>query len=203
MEKLVYVTVAERFVYEIPKIKGSRFFGTIFPVETKGEVERCLEEMRGRYRDATHHCSAWRVFPSLKGVDDDGEPASTAGKPILSVLEGNQLQNVLLVVTRYFGGTLLGVGGLIQAYTLTAQETVKRAPLIEQEILEEVVVTFTYDQISLVTYLVEKCEAKVVESRYDEQIQQKLRINRGLAGAFREELVEKSGGKITLTTIPR
>ena len=101
MQKIFYTTIAEKFVHEIPKIKGSRFFGTIFPGESKEEVEQLFQSMKKEFYDATHNCSAYRVGlhihqdlfgntiidPKYKKANDDGEPNSTAGKPILSVLE--------------------------------------------------------------------------------------------------------------------
>ncbi|GHV26809.1 YigZ family protein [Bacteroidia bacterium] len=177
-------------------------------MEEKEKVDEHLEAMRKKFYDATHHCYAWRIGlylhqdlfgnfvidPKFVKANDDGEPTNTAGKPILSVLEGKQLHNVLLVITRYFGGTLLGVGGLIQAYTQTAQETVRNASLIQEEIFDELDLTFSYEQTSLISYLLQKYEGKVVGEFYDEQIKQKLQINRGLSEAFKKEVYEKSNG---------
>jgi uncharacterized YigZ family protein len=210
VEKLVYTTVAETFMYEIPKIKGSKFFGTVFFVETKEQAEAYVVEMNKNFHDATHNCYAYRIGihvhqdlfgntlidPKWSKANDDGEPSNTAGKPILSVLEAYQVQNTLLVVTRYFGGTLLGVGGLIQAYTLTAQETLKHARLIQQEIFDKVELSYSYTQTSLLAYLFEKYEVKVLEQIYDVGIQQKLQINRGYSEAFKKELLDKSGGSL-------
>ncbi|MDR0860464.1 MAG: YigZ family protein [Candidatus Peribacteria bacterium] len=179
-------------------------------MEEKEKAEEHLESMRKKFYDATHHCYAWRIGlnvhqdlfgnfvidPKFTRANDDGEPTNTAGKPILSVLEGKQLHNVLLVINRYFGGTLLGVGGLIQAYTQAAQETVRNAPLIQKEIFDELALTFTYEQTSLLTYLTEKYDAKVLESFYATEVKQKLQINRGLSEAFRKELYESSKGSL-------
>ena len=212
VEKLVYTTIAGKFMYEIPKIKWSRFFGTIFPVETKEEVDQNFQSMKKEFYDATHNCCAWRVGihvhqdlfgnvfidPKASRANDDWEPTNTAGKPILSVLEGNQLQNVLLVVTRYFWWTLLGVGGLIQAYTQVAQETVKHVSFVQKEIFDELEVEYNYDQTSLLAYLFEKYEVKILNENYDHSIQQKLQINRGFSGAFKEELFDKSNGSLAI-----
>lgn len=210
MQKIFYTTIAEKFVYEIPKIKGSRFFGTAFPVEDKEQVDLQVAEMRKEFYDATHHCYAYRagihvhedlfgnmlIDPQFKRAHDDGEPTNTAGKPILSVLEGSQIQNILLVVTRYFGGTLLGVGGLIQAYTEAAKATILHAPLIQEEIFDELEVKYLYDQTSLLSYLFEKYEVRIMSDDYADQLKQKLQINRGWSEAFRKELFEKSNGSV-------
>jgi putative IMPACT (imprinted ancient) family translation regulator len=105
------------------------------------------------------------------------------------------------VATRYFGGTLLGVGGLIQAYTQTAQETLKHAHLVQQEIFDTLELTYTYQQTSLLAYLFEKYEVKVVAEKYEDKIYQKLQINRGLSEAFTKETWEKSQGNINVFTI--
>ncbi|MDR0369460.1 MAG: YigZ family protein [Candidatus Peribacteria bacterium] len=166
--------------------------------------------MKKQYYDATHNCYAYRigihVHQDLFGnvlvdskrtkANDDGEPTNTAGKPILAIIEGNQIQNVFLVVTRYFGGTLLGVGGLIQAYSQCAKETVKHAPLVEKEIYDEIEIAYSYNQTSLLAYVFEKYEIKILEQHYDTNIQQKLQINHGYAEAFKKEVFDKSNGSL-------
>ena len=117
MPKITYKTIAQPSMYEIPKIKGSRFFATLVPVATREQAEEELAKIKKQYHDATHNCSAYKVgvhiHADLFGTqiidagyvksNDDGEPTNTAGKPILSVLDGAGVQNILCVVTRYFG----------------------------------------------------------------------------------------------------
>ncbi|MDR2189981.1 MAG: YigZ family protein [Candidatus Peribacteria bacterium] len=215
MNKLFYTTVTEIFTYELPKIKKSTFFGTLFPVEEKRQADDAIAMMRKKYYNATHHCYAYciglHVHTDLFGnvlIDaqhtkayDDGEPTNTAGKPILSVLKGYPLHNVLLVATRYFGGTLLGVGGLIQAYTKTAQETLHHAPLVQKEIYNTLELYSTYQQTSLVAYLLEKYEVQVLAETYDTQIYQKLQINRGLSEAFIQEIRNKNLHTLKVTVL--
>lgn len=210
MAKLYYKTITQQSTYEIPKIKGSRFFATLFPVETREQAEEYLSEMKKKYHDATHNCSAYKVGVHLhydlfgasiidaayKKVNDDGEPANTAGKPILSVLDGAGLQNILCVVTRYFGGTLLGVGGLIQAYSHTAKESLSHSQLLDKEITSQVLLAYDYDQVSLVQHLFSKYDAKVISDSYDQNIKQTVEINIWLIDSFKKELQEKSNGKI-------
>ena len=191
MPKLFYKTIAQQSTYEIPKIKGSRFFATLFPVETKEQAEEYLAQMKKQYHDANHNCSAYKVGVHLhydlfgaaiidaayKKVNDDGEPANTAGKPILSVLDGAGLQNVLCVVTRYFGGTLLGVGGLIQAYSHTAKESLSHTQLVDRELTTQLSFSYAYDHVSLVQHLYSKYDAKVISDAYDQDINQTIEIN--------------------------
>lgn len=191
MPKLFFKTIAQQSTYEIPKIKGSRFFATLFPIESKEQAEEYLAHMKKQYHDATHNCSAYKIGvhyhadlfgtpiidAKYKKTNDDGEPANTAGKPILSVLDGAGLQNILCVVTRYFGGTLLGVGGLIQAYSQTAKESLSHAQLMDKEITTQVPLAYDYDQVSLVQYLFSKYDAKVISDAYDQDIKQTVEIN--------------------------
>ncbi|MBO4203653.1 YigZ family protein [bacterium] len=115
--------------------------------------------------------------PQYTKANDDGEPTNTAGKPILSVLEGAQLHNVLLIVTRYFGGTLLGVGGLIQAYTETAKQTIANAPLINAEITKTLEITYAYDKTAQISHLISKYQAKILAEERGEQVKETLEVN--------------------------
>lgn len=115
------LTIAEPVQAEIIE-KKSRFIGYAAPVETEEEAQAFLQEIRTRHRDATHNCYAYQVgeHNQYQRSSDDGEPSGTAGRPILEVIKGSGLANVIVVVTRYFGGTLLGTGGLVRAYSATA-----------------------------------------------------------------------------------
>lgn len=109
-------------------VKGSKFIASILPVSDEKAAKNVLMGIRKKYYDATHNCYAWRIHPEHEKASDDGEPAGSAGKPILQALKGSGLQNVMAVVTRYFGGTKLGIGGLVRAYgdaTALALEKIK------------------------------------------------------------------------------
>ncbi|RLE18771.1 MAG: hypothetical protein DRJ08_01485 [Acidobacteria bacterium] len=97
-------------------VKGSKFIAAVFPVSDEEAAKAILADVRKKYYDATHNCYAWRIHPGIEKSSDDGEPAGSAGKPILQVLKGSGLANIMVVVTRYFGGTKLGIGGLVRAY---------------------------------------------------------------------------------------
>lgn len=150
--------------------KGSKFLGFAFPVKTEVEIKQKLHAINKEHPSASHHCYAWRLGPdkSAHRTNDDGEPAGTAGKPIFSQIQSNDLTNILIVVVRYFGGTLLGVSGLIQAYKTCAALALSNTSIIEQFIEEEYRINFTLDDISAVMRLLKENEAKILENTYTE-----------------------------------
>jgi len=133
--KMKYITIADR--HEIRTlVKGSRFIARSFRIESREEAEAVLSDLRKRYYDASHHCFAWTLSEKHKGefrYSDDGEPSGTAGKPIYDVIMRHGLVNLLLVVTRYFGGTKLGSGGLVRAYGEAADVLLQESSLLEVE----------------------------------------------------------------------
>jgi len=111
-------------------VKKSRFLGLACRIGSESEAQRCLDERRRQHRDARHHCFAYILSNDAMRCSDDGEPQGTAGQPMLEVLKRSGLTNVLIVSTRYFGGTLLGAPGLVRAYTQSASETIQAAPKV-------------------------------------------------------------------------
>lgn len=134
------------------KDKGSRFLSFAFPVGNEEEIKLILEETRKQYHDARHHCYAWRLGADMQHFrsNDDGEPTNSAGKPILGQIQSFQLTNVLVIVVRYFGGTLLGVGGLIQAYKQASHEALQSANIIKQYQYVSYLIDFKYDDMNLI-----------------------------------------------------
>ena len=130
----------------IYKEKSSKFLAYAYPVESEEEIRTLLDALRKKYYDATHHCYAWRLGPHGETfrANDDGEPSGTAGKPILGQLLSNELVNCLIVVVRYFGGTKLGVSGLIGAYKESAAEAIRAAEIVERTVDTVVEVEFSY-----------------------------------------------------------
>ncbi|GHW02329.1 YigZ family protein [candidate division SR1 bacterium] len=200
-ESLTFQIPIKIFTYEIPKIKGSRFIGTLFPAKTRQEADLYIEEMKNKYYDATHHCYAyklginahqdlfsnWITDSKTTKFNDDGEPTNTAGKPILAMLDKYQLHNCLLVITRYFGGTLLGVGGLIQAYGEAASQTIINASIKKQEILSEVSLSYEYTQSSIVSYLIQKYDLKLSAEEYGDSIKQSFGVNKAYLSMILDE----------------
>jgi len=130
--------------------RGSRFIGLAIPVSDQEEIKARLEELRKEYHDARHHCYAWVLTPDRQAwrVNDDGEPSGTAGKPILGQINSRELTNVLVVVIRYFGGTLLGVSGLINAYRSAAADALDNAGIVERHLTESWLITFPYEAMN-------------------------------------------------------
>ena len=133
-------------------IKNSKFIGIIMPIESKDDVKNNLNKLKEEYKNATHYCYAFNLIND-KGFSDDGEPNKTAGIPILNVIEGNNLVNVLVVVIRYFGGIKLGPGGLIRAYSQITKDVINKCTLID--LINGLVasITFTYSNEKEVNYL--------------------------------------------------
>ncbi len=203
MEKEQYTTILEDAEAEIDKIKGSRFIGRIYSINDKDEAERKLDEVRKRFYDATHNCFAYSAGISdgiVTRSSDDGEPSGTAGRPILAVLEGSGLSNVLLVVTRYYGGTNLGTGGLIKAYTEAAKAAVETARREIIEIKDTVRFAYEYSMTSLVMNLINKYGASVFSEEFRSGPVMNVKINRGYVQEFTAEIFERSNGSIKAET---
>ncbi|MCX6825138.1 MAG: YigZ family protein [candidate division SR1 bacterium] len=212
MKKSFYKTVTEHSEYKIPKIKGSIFIGNIFYIESKEEGERYIKTIEKKYPDASHHCYAWRyevqmnydifgtaIYTSKHNkVSDAGEPTNTAGKPIMNAIEKQELHNILVVVTRYFGGTLLGVGGLIQAYSESAKQTLQHAKITETEITKTIKFSYPFDLVSIVKKTLNKYQAKTAKENYDKNVDTEISINSGYLEEFKKEIFENSQGKIKI-----
>ena len=140
-------------------IKNSKFIGIIIPIESKDDIKNSLNKLKDEYRNATHYCYAFTLIND-KGFSDDGEPNKTAGIPILNVIEGNDLVNVLIVVIRYFGGIKLGPGGLIRAYSNTCKEIINKSTLIDLIKGLEASISFTYSNEKEINYLLKNCIIK-------------------------------------------
>ncbi|HOG26004.1 MAG TPA: YigZ family protein [Bacteroidales bacterium] len=150
------------------KEKGSRFLSFGFPVSTEEEVRFRLGLMKKKYYDARHICYAYRLGPEgeLWRANDNGEPSSTAGKPILGQLVSYELSDVLMVVVRYFGGIKLGTGGLINAYRTAARDALSRAAVVEKKVLETVTLQFSYSQTDKVMKAIHDTQATLIEQTF-------------------------------------
>ena len=151
------------------KDRGSKFIARAFPVETEEQVKEILTELRKEYYDARHHCYAYRINPEVEQFrsNDDGEPSGTAGKPILNQLLSKELMNVLVVVIRYFGGTKLGVSGLINAYKSATNEALNNVSIVNRFIYRQIVIRFEYPLMNSVMKLVKEEEIEMLEQNFD------------------------------------
>lgn len=138
------------------KDKGSRFLAFLYPVKNEEEIRKLLQKIKKEHYNARHHCYAWRLGKEeiRFRANDDGEPSSTAGKPILGQLVSKQLTQVLLVVVRYFGGILLGTGGLIHAYREAAADAIRNASIETRLIEEEFQLNFNYSELNAVMQII-------------------------------------------------
>jgi uncharacterized YigZ family protein len=163
-----YLTI-ESDAEAIFKEKSSKFLCYAYHVESEEEITAHLEVLRKRYYDATHHCYAWRLGPFGEKfrANDDGEPSSTAGKPILGQLFSREITNCLIVVVRYFGGTKLGVPGLISAYKESAAAVLDEAKVVERTVDTLVKVDFSYVVMNDVMRIIKDEQPTIVEQIFD------------------------------------
>lgn len=196
-----YRTLARPASAEPPKTKGSRFIGEAFPVATEEEATARLEAVRKREHAATHWCWAYRL--GVEGdafrYSDDGEPSGSAGAPILRQIEARDLTHTLVVVTRYYGGTKLGTGGLVRAYGEAAALALDAAPVAERIVRTELRLRFAYDDTSPAMHTVSRFDAEIAEQHYTEDTELVVRVRRSEADALRAAFVEALGGRGTVT----
>jgi len=178
------------------KVQGSAFLGMAAPVQTEPGAEEFIRRVRDEFFDATHHCYAYRL--GSRGdryrLHDDGEPGGTAGRPILTAIDRAGLTDLVLVVTRWFGGTKLGVGGLARAYARTAEGVLAAGEVVTWYALARLRVSFTHDHTSPVMHIIARFGARVAESDYDTQAHLTLEIRRSRADELTAALADATRG---------
>ncbi|GFI04524.1 YigZ family protein [Lachnospiraceae bacterium 64-25] len=176
-ERMPYRVVYQEGTGEYEE-KKSRFIANIAPVSSEAEAVSFIESIRKKYYDARHHCTAFIIGRNkeVTRCSDDGEPSGTAGKPILEVLLGADVTNVAAVVTRYFGGTLLGTGGLVRAYTQAAREAIENAGIGIMRYKTEMTIEIDYTDVGKVQYLLGSRKINIAQSRYAEKVEFDIRI---------------------------
>lgn len=192
----VYNTISDVKRTEI-KIKGSRFIGTAAPVESVEKALEFREKMKSEFYNATHNCFAYRIGEDGNEfrAADDGEPAGSAGKPILFMIDKFDLKDIFVNVTRYFGGTKLGVGGLVRAYSDAAEEVLKTAQVKKIYLTESVEIECNYEQISLCKKLIDEYAINFTED-YTDIVKFKIDLKRSLVEEFATKLFHQSLGKL-------
>jgi uncharacterized YigZ family protein len=155
----------------IYKEKGSKFFAFAYPVSSEPEIKERIASLKSEYFDARHHCFAWILGPEKKQFRafDDGEPNHSAGDPILGQIRSRNLTNVLVVVVRYFGGTKLGVGGLIAAYKSAAEDALNNSPIVEREVTERITLSYDYSITAEVMKIVKDFDMAIVAQDFRQQ----------------------------------
>ena len=174
------------------KEKGSRFISFIYPVKTEEEIKDILTEIKTKYYDARHHCYAYCLGANRERfrANDDGEPSSTAGKPILGQIVSNDLSNVLVVVVRYFGGIKLGVSGLIQAYRDAAANAILHAEIVERTVDEEIRIRFTYVVMNDVMKVLKEEEPEVLSRNFEMECEMTRSIRQKDMPRLKERLLK-------------
>jgi len=180
--------------------KKSRFIGSAFYVETTEEAEKKIAELSKKYWDARHNCYAYVIGENseISKCSDNGEPSGTAGKPILEVIAGAGLTNTLIVVTRYFGGVLLGTGGLVRAYTQAAQAALSSSEVGEKVLSRLLTVTVDYSKVNNVQYFLAQSGISIKDSRYTDTASFDICVKESMLKQVESGLVQKCEGKITL-----
>lgn len=196
MENDVYRTI-EADAEAIFKEKSSKFLCFAYPVTNEEQIRERLEVLYKKYYDATHHCYAWRLGPHGESfrANDDGEPSSTAGKPILGQLLSHEITDCLIVVVRYFGGTKLGVSGLIEAYKTSAAEVIAAANVVERTVDDRIEVRFSYMAMNEVMRIVKDMQPKIVEQCFDNLCTMTLTIRQSLSEQLLTRLSKVEGAQ--------
>jgi uncharacterized YigZ family protein len=199
-----YLTIGDPIQHKITR-KRSRFIALVTTAFSQDDAQRQLENIRKAYHDATHHCHAIRLLIDdgiVESSNDDGEPSGSAGAPILQQLAGRQLCNVLAVVVRYYGGTKLGVGGLVRAYSEAVSEAIDQATVITQALLTRVVIRFPVEVNSSVMSTIHRFPVTIEGLAYEGQARIEIAVPPSQLEALRAALTESTGARAELEVRP-
>ena len=185
--------------------KKSRFIATVRLVETEEEAQAFIEAMRKKYWNATHNCFAYVIGErrELVRCSDDGEPQGTAGRPMLDVLLGEEIYNVAVVVTRYFGGTLLGTGGLVRAYSQAVQEGIAKSIVIQRQYGAVLEIGTDYNSVGKIQYLIGQRRLPILDSQYTDRVTMKVLIPHSQVEEVKAQMVEATSGRAGLSVTDR
>ena len=180
--------------------KRSVFIADVLPVHNEEEIAAFMDSVKKKYWDASHHCYAYILSgtPVSKKFSDAGEPSGTAGKPILDILEGNSLEDVMIIVTRYFGGTLLGTGGLVRAYQGAAREGIANSIILEKHDGELLTYILDYDLYGRIQKFAEKENISILNSEFTDKVKINLAVDKSLAKNIIDKVEEMSAAKAAL-----
>jgi uncharacterized YigZ family protein len=183
----------------IYKEKGSKFIAYAYPVRTESECKEIIARLKKEHHSARHHCYAYRLGADMQAwrVNDDGEPNNTAGKPILGQIQSKGLTNVIIIVVRYFGGTLLGVSGLITAYKTAAAEALNKATIVEEQIRFRYSAQFGYEQMNEVMRALKENHCAVISQNFSEKNEIIFSVRKSSSEKTEENLKRIKGINIT------
>ena len=204
MEVLSYNTLEGEATGEIV-VKKSRFIANIFHVESEDEALSILERMRKQYWDARHNCYGYIIGKNeeLVRFSDDGEPGGTAGKPILEVIKGRDLTDILVVVTRYFGGVLLGTGGLVRAYTDATIEGLSNANLVTVTYMQKLGIEVDYNTIGKLKYVLSTDGIMICDETYTDKVSVVIAIPIEDTDRVTDKLVDVTGGRAVISKLSK
>ena len=177
--------------------KKSRFIAHVYAIDSEEQAQGYIEELKKKYWDARHNCYGYVLGKNneTQRFSDDGEPSGTAGKPILEVIKGNDIHNILIVVTRYFGGTLLGTGGLIRAYTKSSQDGIENASIVCKIQGIRTKIETDYNGIGKIQYIAASMGIKNIDTIYTEKVIIDITVKKEDYDGFEKKVVEATNGK--------
>ena len=149
--------------------KKSKFIATLCEANSKDEAEKILQNVRKKYFDAKHHCYAY-IIEKIEKCSDDGEPSGTAGAPLLALLKSANLKNVIIIVTRYFGGILLGTGGLVRAYTESAKNAIENAKIVYKDYGIQFEIEISYNNLKEIQFICKNLDISIIKIEYQENV---------------------------------
>ena len=181
------------------KVKGSKFIASALAVNSETEAEAFITEIKKEFHDATHNCSAYTIKERGKArvrYNDDGEPSGTAGRPILQAIDSKNLSNTCIVVTRYFGGTKLGTGGLMRAYGGSAAGLIEDADIEKIQITQTVSFTVSFDFLNMIHNIVGNFKGTLKETQYGDSVTFNVDLRKTKYNSFKEKLIEATNGQV-------
>ena len=202
---MTYKTINDTITAEII-IKKSRFICILMPVNQMQDIDTVRDEVRQKYPGANHYCFAYRLRQDgsiLERCSDDGEPGGTAGWPMLNVLAQNDLENIIAIVIRYFGGTLLGTGGLVKAYTQSLQTALDKARIICMEYSQKIMLTLDYSYYGILANYLRNIINEVADIQYAEQVRLEVWVTVGKLDTFIVKVEDLSSGTAQVEILER
>ena len=200
-----FLTIQEEEQTQVVE-KKSRFIAEIYPVTNIQEVQNKIKEIKKKYYDAKHHCIAYRIIEEgrvIERASDDGEPSGTAGAPMLNLLKGNNLCNVLVVVTRYFGGILLGTGGLVRAYSEATNLVIQKSKMINITEGYEITLKLEYNNLDAFNYYCKNNNIIILNIEYAENISIKIEMETDKKEILMKDIENKKINVIEIVEIKR
>ncbi len=181
------------------KVKGSKFFAFAYPIWNEATAKEYLANLKELHPKAVHHCYAYRLGMDRMSyrMSDDGEPSGTAGRPILNTLYSKNITNILIVVVRYFGGTLLGVPGLINAYKTATEEAIEMADIVTNYVVNQYALVFTYPQMNDVMRIVKEMDLPVLSQQFEMECSITLEVRMSLTERFMDRCQQIENLKVT------